>query len=81
MNNTRYPLNNTAEFSEGGALTLYHSTVEFTDITTMMNNQAESGGTIAASSASSTCRVIQLLNTIQLDLQVELSMPTRLNSM
>ena len=48
MNNTRYPLNNTSEFSEGGALTLYHSTVEFTDITTMMNNQAESGGAIAA---------------------------------
>ena len=26
MNNTRYPLNNTSEFSEGGALTVYHST-------------------------------------------------------
>ena len=48
MNNTRYPLNNTSEFTEGGALTLYHSTVEFTDITTMMHNQAESGGAIAA---------------------------------
>ena len=48
MNNTRYPLNNTSEFSEGGALTLYHSTVEFTDITTMMHNQAENGGAIAA---------------------------------
>ena len=47
-NNTRYPLNSTSEFSEGGALTLYHSTVEFTDITTMMYNQADSGGAIAA---------------------------------
>ena len=47
-NNTRYPLNSTSEFSEGGALTLYHSTVEFTDITTMMHNQADSGGAIAA---------------------------------
>ena len=48
MNNTRCPFNNTSEFSEGGALTLYHSTVEFTDITTMMHNQAEHGGAIAA---------------------------------
>ena len=48
MNNTKYALKNTSEFTEGGALTLYHSTVEFTDITTMMHNQAESGGAIAA---------------------------------
>ena len=48
MNNTGYPLNSTSEFSEGGALTLYHSTVEFTDITTMMHNQADSGGAITA---------------------------------
>ena len=47
-NNTGNPLNSTSEFSEGGALTLYHSTVEFTDITTMMHNQADSGGAITA---------------------------------
>ena len=48
MNNTKYPHNHTLEFSEGGALTLYHSTVGFTDITTIMHNQAESGGAITA---------------------------------
>lgn len=54
MNNTLSPLYNNSEveqFSEGGALTLHCSTVEFSGIITVINNRADNGGAIVAYSS------------------------------